>query len=104
MNFLYCQEDQFHFMDNDSYEQITISKKFMGSAPQFLTENMLVKICFLNGQALGVEVAKTVQLTITDTDPGFKGNTVTNTTKPAVLETGFTIQVPHTLTREILSR
>ena len=94
MNFLYCQEDQFHFMDNDSYEQIIVSKEFMGSAPHFLIENMPVKICFFNGQAVGVEVAKTVQLTVTDTDPGFKGNTVTNTTKPAVLETGFTIQVP----------
>ena len=94
MNFLYRQDDEFFFMDNDTYEQVTLAKKFIGSAPNFLIENTPVKICIFNNQAVGVELAQSVQLTVKETDPGFKGNTVTNTTKPACLETGLTIQVP----------
>ena len=94
MSFLYREGDSFHFMDNESYEQTTLPEKFMGSALHFLKENTPVKICFLDNQPVGVELPKTVTLLITETDPGFKGNTVTNTTKPARLETGFVIQVP----------
>ena len=94
MNFLYKDEEEFYFMDNASYEQITINKKFMGRAGHFLTENITVKVCLLNEQPVGVELPKTVQLKITNTDPGLKGNTVTGAVKPAELETGLVVQVP----------
>ncbi len=94
MNFLYKDESQFYFMDRDSYEQITLPQKIIGEYGMFLIENMTVKICFFDQQPVGMELAKTVQLKIKDTEPGFKGNTVTNTTKPATLETGLVIQVP----------
>ena len=94
MSFLYKDADHFHFMDSDSYEQITMNELSIGPLANFLTENTIIKICILDGQAVGVELPKTVQLKITDTDPGLKGNTATNATKPATLETGLVVQVP----------
>ena len=94
MNFLYKTANDFYFMDNSSYEQITINEKSIGSSARFLIENITVKICVLNGEAVGVELPKTVYLKITDTDPGLKGNTAANVTKPATLETGLLLQVP----------
>lgn len=94
MNFLYKDENDFYFMDNSSYEQITINAKSIGSSADFLKENLTVKICVLNGQAVGVELPKTVPLKIVETDPGLKGNTAANATKPATLETGLSLQVP----------
>ena len=94
MNFLYKDGSDFCFMDNDSYEQILISEKAISSSSDFLIENMSVKVCLLDGQAVGLELPKTVHMKITDTDPGFKGNTATNTTKSATLETGLILQVP----------
>ena len=94
MSFLYKDNNDFYFMDSASYEQITISEKSLGSFVGFLTENMMVKVCLLNNQAVGIELPKTVQLKITDTDPGLKGNTATSATKPATLETGLVTQVP----------
>ncbi len=94
MNFLYKDNNDFYFMDNASYEQVTMNEKSIGTFAHFLTENLTVKVCLLNEQAVGIELPKTVQLKIIDTDPGLKGNTATSATKPAVLETGFIIQVP----------
>ena len=94
MSFLYKTEDQFYFMDSDSYEQIAIGEKQLGSASNFLKEGAGIKVCLFQGQPVGVELPKTVQLAIVDTDPGFKGNTVSNATKSAKLETGYLIQVP----------
>ena len=94
MVFLYQTGDQFHFMDEQNYEQIAVSKKLIAGAEHFLTENLAVKMCFLDGQPAALELGKTVQLKITDTEPGFKGNTVTNVSKPATVETGWTVQVP----------
>ena len=94
MSFLYKDNNYFYFMDSSSYEQVTISEKFIGELVNFLTENILIKVCLFNGQAVGIELPKTVQLKITDTDPGLKGNTATSATKPATLETGLMVQVP----------
>ena len=99
MSFLYKDDNDFYFMDSSSYEQIAISETFIGPAAPFLTENITVKVCLLDGQAVGIELPKTVQLKIIDTDPGLKGNTVTNATKPATLETGIVLQVPLHLNR-----
>ena len=94
MNFLYQDSDHFHFMDNESYEQIIIQQKAIGDLAVFLIENIKVKVCFLDQNPVGIELPKTVVLKITKTDPGFKGNTVTGGAKPAVLETGLVLQVP----------
>ncbi len=94
MNFLYKDEGGFNFMDQTSYEQLALDKDLLGDAANYLTENLQVKICFYNDRAVGVDLPKSVTLRVAQTDPGFKGNTVTNTYKPATLETGYVVQVP----------
>lgn len=94
MDFLYKDESGYNFMDQTSYEQIALSADLLGDAANYLTENLKVKVVFFNDRAVGVEMPKSVVLRVTKTDPGFKGNTVTNTYKPATLETGFIVQVP----------
>jgi elongation factor P len=94
MDFLYKDENGFNFMDQSSYEQISLDADLLGDAANYLTENLKVKVVFFNDRAVGVEMPKSVVLRVTKTDPGFKGNTVTNTYKPATLETGHIVQVP----------
>ncbi|MCB0407755.1 MAG: elongation factor P [Bdellovibrionales bacterium] len=94
MNFLYSDENGFHLMDQSNYEQMSLNADLIGDAANYLTENMEVKVCLFNGRAIGVDIPKSVELKVTQTDPGHKGNTVTNTFKPATLETGFIVQVP----------
>jgi len=94
MNFLYKDESGFNFMDQSSYEQLCLSTELIGDGSQYLTENLEVKICFFNDRAVGIELPKSVVLRVAQTDPGFKGNTVQNTFKPATLETGYIVQVP----------
>jgi len=94
MNFLYKDESGFNFMDQTSFEQVSLDKDLLGDAANFLIENLPVKVCFYNDRAVGVDLPKSVNLRVTKTDPGFKGNTVTGTYKPATLETGHVVQVP----------
>lgn len=94
MNFLYKDESGFNFMDQTNYEQLSLSAELVGEGSNFLIENLPVKVCFFNDRAVGIELPKSVNLKVTQTDPGFKGNTVTNTYKPATLETGHIVQVP----------
>ncbi len=94
MDFLYKDEGGYNFMDQTSYEQISLDPDLLGDAANYLTENLQVKVCFFNDRAVGVELPKSVVLRVVQTDPGFKGNTVTNTYKPATLETGYVVQVP----------
>jgi elongation factor P len=94
MNFLYKDESGFNFMDQTSYEQVALDKDLLGDASNYLTENLPVKMCFYNDRAVGIDLPKSVNLKVTQTDPGFKGNTVTGTYKPATLETGYVVQVP----------
>jgi elongation factor P len=94
MDFLYKDEAGFNFMDQSSYEQVSLDPGLVGESANYLTENLPVKVVFFNDRAVGIEVPKSVTLKVTKTDPGFKGNTVTNTYKPATLETGYVVQVP----------
>lgn len=94
MNFLYKDESGFNLMDQSSYEQVSLNVDLVGDAANYLTENLLVKVVFFNDRAVGIEVPKSVTLKVVQTDPGFKGNTVSNTFKPATMETGYIAQVP----------
>lgn len=94
MNFLYADENGFNFMDQTNFDQVSLNNELIGEYKNYLIENMEVKVCFFNDRAVAVEVPMSVELRVTQTDPGFKGNTVSNTTKPATLETGFVVQVP----------
>jgi elongation factor P len=94
MNFLYSDENGFHLIDQASFEQISLSRELVGDAANYLIENMEVKVCVFNERAVGIEIPGSVKLKVKQTDPGFKGNTVNNTFKPATMETGLIVQVP----------
>ena len=94
MVFLYKDDTGYNFMNNDTYEQICLSAELMSQAAPFLVDNMEVKVCLFNSQAVGVELPPSVLLKVRQTDPGFKGNTVSNANKPATLTTGHVLQVP----------
>ena len=94
MQYLYHEGDTYHFMDSDTYEQITLAGNLLGEDSNFLQENVEVKILFHNDQPIGVELPFFVELTIVQTEPGVKGDTASGGTKPATVETGAVIQVP----------
>ena len=94
MQYLYADGDLYYFMDTESYEQLPINKSTLGDDFRFVTENMNCKVLSYKGSVFAVEPPLFVELEITDTEPGFKGDTATNTTKPATLETGIELQVP----------
>jgi len=94
MQYLYRDGDNFVFMDNETYDQIFLSKEQVGDPSQFLQENINIKLLYYNKEPLGLELPNFVELTVTATDPGFKGDTATGGSKPATLETGAVIQVP----------
>ena len=94
MQYLYNDGDLYYFMDLETYEQIPINASVVGDNFKFVKENMECKILSYKGNIFGVEPPFFVELQVTKTDPGFKGNTATNATKPAVLETGAEIKVP----------
>lgn len=94
VNFLYKDESGYHFMVQETYDQVALQGDDVGDAANYLIENLQCTLLYFNEKAIGVDVPNTVKLTVTRTDPGFKGNTVTGTTKPATLETGYTVQVP----------
>ena len=94
MQYLYSDGDFYYFMDNDSFEQTQLTPDMVGDALKFVKENEMVKICSINGQVFSVEPPLFVELEITETEPGFKGNTATNATKPAIVETGAQVYVP----------
>ena len=94
MQYLYSDGDLFHFMDVNTYEQVALNQEAIGDALKFVKENEMVKICSYNGNVFSVEPPLFVELEITDTEPGFKGDTAQGATKPAVVETGATVYVP----------
>lgn len=94
MEYSYGDGDLHYFMDSESYELIPISASEMGDNFKFVKENMVCKILSFKGKVFAVEPPTFVELEITKTDPGFKGDTATNATKPATLETGAEIRVP----------
>ena len=94
MQYLYNDGDLYYFMDNETYENIPINASIPGDNFKFVKENTDVKVLSYKGSIFGVEPPFFMELQVTQTDPGFKGNTATNTTKPATLETGAQINVP----------
>lgn len=94
MQYLYSDGDLYYFMDNETYENIPISKDVLSDNFKFVKENMDCKVLSYKGKVFGVEPPFFIELEVTQTDPGFKGDTATNATKPAVLETGAEIRVP----------
>ena len=94
MQYLYSDGDLYNFMDVETYEQIALNGDTIGDALKFVKENEMVKICSHNGNVFAVEPPLFVELEITETEPGFKGDTATGATKPAVVETGATVYVP----------
>ena len=94
MQYLYNDGDFFIFMDNKTYDQITVSESIINRRKDFLVAGMNVDLLFDSQEILDVRIPAHIVLQVTDTEPGFKGNTATGATKPATLETGFIIQVP----------
>jgi len=94
MQYLYNDGDLYYFMDVETYEQIPLSRDKLGDSLKFVKENMIVKILSHKGNVFGVEPPTFVELEIIETEPGFKGDTATGATKPAIVETGATIKVP----------
>ena len=94
MQYLYNDGDLYYFMDTETYEQIPINSSVLGDSFKFVKENMACKVLSYKGSVFGVEPPLFVELLVTQTDAGFKGDTATNATKPAVLETGAEIKVP----------
>ena len=94
MQYLYSDGDLFHFMDVNTYEQVALNPDSIGDALKFVKENQMCKVCSYNGNVFSVEPPLFVELEITDTEPGFKGDTAQGATKPAVVETGATVYVP----------
>ncbi len=92
--FLYNDGDLYHFMDNETYEQFAVEKSLVGDALNYLKENMNLELLTHKGVTIGVEIPLSVELKIVETGPGFKGNTASAGSKPAIMETGITIQVP----------
>jgi elongation factor P len=94
MQYLYVQGDDFYFMDTRNYEQTFLSEKELGENKNFLKENINVSVLFYNGKAIGVTLPNSVDLKVTQCDPGVRGDTVSGALKPAKLETGYTVNVP----------
>ena len=94
MQYLYSDGELYYFMDNDTFDQIPLHLDQVEEALKFTRENDEVTVKFYKGAPFMVESAKFVDLLITDTEPGFAGNTAQGATKPATVETGFTLQVP----------
>lgn len=94
MQYLYSSGDEYFFMDQQSYEQVALGRDLLDDSILFLKDNMTIHVQFYQGRAIGVELPTFVELEVTQTDPGFKGDTATGGTKPATLETGLVVQVP----------
>ncbi len=94
MQYSYTDGELYYFMDMETYEQIPISADKLGDAFRFVKEEMICKVLSYKGSVFGVEPPNFVELVVTQTDPGFKGDTATNATKPAILETGAEVKVP----------
>lgn len=94
MQYLYADDNLHYFMDLETYEQIPISDNELSDAFKFVKENETVKVLSYKGNVFGVEAPNFVELKIVETEPGAKGNTATNTLKPAIVETGAEVRVP----------
>jgi elongation factor P len=94
MQFLYHQDDEYVFMDQETYEQTSIGAEMLGDGTKFLKDNTVVTVVHYDERPIAVELPNTVDLRVADTPPGVKGDTASGSTKPATLETGAVVQVP----------
>ena len=94
MEYLYNDGEFYYFMDQETFEQLPLTQSQVEDAIPFVKENTTVTVRFFKGSAFSVQAPNFVELEVIDTEPGFKGDTAANTTKPATVETGFTLQVP----------
>ena len=94
MQYLYNDGDLYYFMNTENYDQIALNNETIGDALKFVKENEMVKVCSHNGNVFAVEAPLFVELEVTETEPGFKGDTATGATKPATVETGAVVYVP----------
>ena len=94
MQYLYSDGDLFYFMNVENYEQIALNEETIGDALKFVKENEMVKVCSYNGNVFAIAPPLFVELEITETEPGFKGDTAQGASKPATVETGATVSVP----------
>jgi elongation factor P len=94
MEYLYDDGEDYHFMNTETFEQMHLNKEALGDGVNYLVANMKVNIEFYEGKPISVELPPSVELTVVETEPGLKGATVSNVTKPAKLETGLIVQVP----------
>ena len=94
MQYLYSDGDSYNFMNVETYDQIALNSDLVGDALKFVKENEMVKVCSYNGSVFSIEPPLFVELEVTDTEPGFKGDTATGASKPATVETGAQVNVP----------
>ena len=94
MQYLYEDGDSYYFMDNDTYEQIAVNEAVVSESKNYMIAGMNVELLFDGSEVLDVRIPPHVNLKVIETEPGFKGNTATGATKPATIETGYTLQVP----------
>ncbi len=94
MQYLYSDGDLFYFMNVETYDQIALAADVIGDSLKFVKENEMVKVCSFNGKVYSVEPPLFVELEVTETEPGLKGDTATGATKPATVETGAVVMVP----------
>lgn len=94
VQYLYRDGDLYYFMDNDTYEQVMLTSAQIGEGTNYLKEGLMLEILTCKGETITVELPNSVELQVTKTEPGFKGDRATAGTKPAKLETGVTVQVP----------
>jgi elongation factor P len=94
MQYLYADGDSYYFMNTANYEQIHLSKENVGERAAYLVPEVLLKVAFFEGRPVDIELPATVDLKVVQTEPGIKGGSATNVTKPATLETGVVVQVP----------
>lgn len=94
MQYLYNDGETYYFMDNETFEQLPLSKEDLGDTLNYLLDNMVIKVLSYKGKVFGVEPPMFVELEVTYTEPGFKGDTSTGASKPATLETGYVVNVP----------
>ncbi|MFA5094530.1 MAG: elongation factor P, partial [Candidatus Omnitrophota bacterium] len=94
LQFMYSSGDDFHFMEEKTYEQFQLTAEQMGDVPHFLKENMVVNASFYEGKLMSIDAPMFVELAVVEADPGLKGDTAKSGTKSVKLETGYSIQVP----------
>src|SRR5580658_1445148 len=94
MEYLYDDGEYFYFMNVENYEQMHLTKDLLGDATNYLIPQLKVNVEFYEGKPMGVEIPASVDLTVVETEPGMRGATVSNVTKPAKMETGLIVQVP----------